>query len=417
MLKLIFILILVRPAMDILVGFNLFNIGNININFGELWGGLYIISSIIFIISKRNFFKGNNYNIIFLFFFLSILINLVFFTEDLSLGISKFLKWTVWILSFYIIDYIFKNRRFFIKYEKYIDKLSFFLIFFYVVSFILFKFFNINFQKYGFEVYAYSGKQLGFKGIFYGTHSLSFLSLFVLFQLIIKKGVKQNYNYKEIIKIVLLILIIISALTRTGILALLFFIMVIIRKNKALFVISIISIIIFYFYEFNERLIQDRFLKDYYAYQYKTKNPNALGSGRIGMWVSIIKYFNENHFFYKMVGSGLDADFRATKKYFLARGSHNDFLELLLNNGMLILLIYCIFLYKIFKEFFNNIKIKKFKNYNNVLNGMFLSMLILMFFQGLTMSIFMFYFILIIIYIKNKNNYLLQNEKTNNFYR
>lgn len=399
--KLIFALIILRPLMDILVAVDI-NFMGITINIAQIWGIAFIFISLSYIfLHKINIVKTKMHRSL-LFLFIISLFPLFFYSESISYGFIKLSKWAVWILGFSVFYDLFRDKENVHKFSTIITNMVWFVILLYYLSFFISRYLGYNiFLESELAGYSYTKYKLGFKGIFYGAHSLSFLAIFLIILIFIKcYFLDLHFTRTSMIQIVLLMIIVFSVLVRTGILCLLVLLFFLFKENRKYAFIMALAILLFAKYYNAEDIVQRRLLREYYRAQSTGTqlDTNALGSGRVGMARAVLRYYSEQNLLKKLLGSGFDADLVATETYFVRRGSHNDFLDFLLNTGLVSLIIYLAFLVRLIRTI-NYYSRKLDKKRKNFIYGIYGSMLILMIFQGISMTIHMFYFILMNVFL------------------
>lgn len=403
MSKFILFLIVIRPIMDILVGFTVFRIGEFDLNFGELWGIAFIATSLSYLLgNKINLVETLLHKLLILLLIVSLL-SLFFFTDNLFYGLTKYSKWLTWVLGFFVLFDAFKNSKNFYSFDKKINLMAYFVISAYLLGIFLQVILKINLTSFlGYDVYGYSSVEagLGFTSFFYSTHTISFLSLFLIVLVFLRNSDKQRFEKKDLFIFIGLVFVNISVLARTGILALIVFLLLIVKNNKRQFILLFLLFISLSILFISKDIIENRFLYDFNRYETGSITLEGLGSGRIGMWMAVIKYYMNQDLVHQLFGSGFDADLRATALFWVRRGAHNDFLDLMLGAGIISLFTYSFLLIRINKIFkFNRHKHSlRIKRTTDLFHAFFWSSIILMFFQGLTMTTLMFYYILIVIY-------------------
>lgn len=95
---------------------------------------------------------------------------------------------------------------------------------------------------------------------------------------------------------------------------------------------------------------------------YMTGDYRSLGDGRLHIWMSNIEYWYNLSTFNKFFGAGVGNNVFATGDY----GSHNDFIMLLVDTGLIGLFFYSIFLFRLFKSWIALLKISKENYYRNL---------------------------------------------------
>jgi O-antigen ligase len=226
---------------------------------------------------------------------------------------------------------------------------------------------------YGFYSFAFSVSNLRFSGFFKNPNHLAFAINFItpvlFYQLIIKKNVK-------IASFLLLFFSLVVVLTgsRTGLLLQiinLFLFVLFIRLN--IFKLSLIFLggILTYFYIFQSILIQN----NHFMNRFETENIQT-GSGRLdilkgafdlgldtnfmGVGIQQYRFYHVKYLPLNPYGTMADFDL----------GTHNHYIDLLVNFGFVSLLLYLFILISFFKTFF---KVKQ----DNLKKNLLLSLIIL----------------------------------------
>jgi O-antigen ligase len=103
------------------------------------------------------------------------------------------------------------------------------------------------------------------------------------------------------------------------------------RKRRKILFILLFALIIPAFFIFTQFPEMEKRMTDL-AYQDTPFYYRHIGSGRIGFWEDITVAFWNSPFMEKVVGNGFRSSIFATE---IGVGAHNDFIDLLLNNGVL----------------------------------------------------------------------------------
>ena len=260
----------------------------------------------------------------------------------------------------------------------------FYFSFFFIASFIPYKLGIIQSIKQGYSLQDFGSVSYGLIGPFQTAHSASLTlatALVVIVFFLFEGSVKIKY---------LLPLFLIGF----------YFLMITyVRTGLVMFIVGILPI--FYYYakksaKYRFRIIIMGSLMSFLVSTWVLSSPTmmnriqgerthnsedsfrTLGSGRGLIWLSSTLVFLESSTKEKLVGMGeIEQKKRIGQKTGMNIASHNGFLDLLLVNGIIGLIIFLIFLYRILKFLFADKS-----SYSSLALGLFVLYLTMCFFQG-----------------------------------
>lgn len=240
---------------------------------------------------------------------------------------------------------------------------------FVVLSFMPFQLGILQSRSEGYDLESYGIQETGIVGIFQNPHTASItiataiINLIFIYHFLLKK--QQNILYKRIclLLIAIGIFFLYKIFVRTGyILLIIGLVVLFIRqlnyKSLKYFVLIIaISIAgLTYFYNSNEAFRKK--ISDDYTGQQKNDNLSRYGSGRFLFALTNIKNWEESSIIIQFVGNGEEISKDLMEKKIGKRlFSHNGFVDVLIQNGIIGLLIYIGFIisyYKTIRSMRNN---------------------------------------------------------------
>lgn len=391
------LILIIRPLIDILVGSS----NALLASLPRVWGGLYILLLFLYLLLYR--FRVFDLKISRLSgIFILASIPSIFFTQDLAYGFLMYSKVLSWSLSFIVFFHMFRFssvREYFIRLIPY---LSYFYLGIYVLGLVLYFGFGIQIQDEN-RLYGYGKVQGGFRSFFESVHGLAFQLLFVVFFEKQRGHDKRKGNVSSNTVSLISSVLILTTLVRSAILGLLVYWFGNLRKYKLTF--ALLGLVIWGLSSAidTSAIIEDRIYEDVNLYRQDSKEAYySLGSGRVGMWAACLLYFGDQNWINKMIGAGLDADRIATEKYYYNRAAHNDFIYVLLSMGIVAFILFNLMMIELYKKVFNGM-VKRASN-----SYIFWSIMILMNFQSITVSLSMIFFAVLSAHIFWKN--AMQNE-------
>ena len=184
------------------------------------------------------------------------------------------------------------------------------------------------------------------RGIFQNIHTmahtmLSFSFLFAYYIYLKKFKPYRFFNLFLVLSMLLSIYGIYKSVTRTVIIGFLLFWSLFLFKysKKLLIIFLVVSLSAFILYEAKVELIFHDLVKA--VETDRERDIEAAGSGRIHLWEIGFRYFQNLSFERKLIGIGLGNEGRmGTAREGTIPDSHNDFLTLLITNGIIGLLLY-----------------------------------------------------------------------------
>ncbi len=137
---------------------------------------------------------------------------------------------------------------------------------------------------------------------------------------------------------------------------------------------AIVCMLIFFVYIFLKRILENGKIKPLLYYLilsffiltitfltivYEIENLETFSSGRISVYVSRISYIGQRNWFQNLIGSGAGSDLMYSNTWWWEeKGSHNDYLTLIIESGIIYLVLFIILIYRLFKFFKNDLYIQ-----------------------------------------------------------
>lgn len=272
---------------------------------------------------------------------------------------------------------------------NHVKKLLFFLAIFSIISFIPFDLGIIEPIGDQLETEGFGITEAGKIGIFSNPHQASInLSGSLLICLYFRKFLTKRFNTVLYLLIAYGIYTLLMTYVRTGLLAFLVGCVPVFiqevkdnRFRRTALILSGLVIVGFIIISSNEglynRIFDIRLDSDYVV------NQSTIGSGRLIMWKINFEHWVSLSPELKLIGVGEKEALSFMKlKLGYALFSHNGFVDILIRNGIIGLLLFLFFLHKIYSEIRSN----HLHNYLSL--GLFGSYIIILFFQGGTYFLF-----------------------------
>ncbi|MBG7611724.1 O-antigen ligase family protein [Polaribacter sp. BAL334] len=372
---------------NILIGFVLFFFIYLEpiyigpVKWGQIWKGLFCVFAILYVILKK--VKAPKFIYIYYFITFLSLINTSIFSYPIE-TISVTLK----ILLFPLTYHFFLSLN--LQRSKYFSMLRYF-VFFTSYSCLIFHFKILSPLTKGYDVALYGGDSEGFSTIFQTVHSTAILLTFSLCYLIYElfyfnKKMSLLTKFHYILNLLILFYSVYLTYVRTALLILvtgLFFIFIYKQKIKNLGrIITVFTIIGFFFlFKFNtDEGFRNRLIGKTIYDDKKVVDTNTISSGRLKIWETSFKSWSENNNILEiLLGIGENELMERNNKYIGFRVfSHNGFIDILVQNGLISFLFYIMFLF----NFNKNIKHPFIKEGKLIIIAFFYMYLTMMFVQG-----------------------------------
>ena len=354
----------------LLFHFETLSIGGVKIS--HLWKGLALLYISFYLIKNNKI-----YLFIYGSYILIAIIQLVHI--DLSNGISTP------IFKFIITLFFPLTGIFLLKYN--VNQLKYSLLYFsyfFILSFIPYKLGIINSINDGYLLESFGSESFGLIGPYQSAHSASITlasALVVIVFFWFEGSVKKRFLFPILLLGIYFLLI---TYVRTGLVMFILGILPIFYrffKKNAKYRIRIIlmgSFITFFtaIQIFSNNVLVDRISGNRISNSEDTFE--SMGSGRGRIWLaSALVYLNSSNT-EKIIGMGeLEQQKRIGKLTGMNISSHNGFLDLLLVNGIIGLILFLIFLYRVYKYI-----LAKKSNYNTLAMSLLILYLTMCFFQG-----------------------------------
>lgn len=384
-------MVLIKPLLDTTVHITVFGM----LNPPRIWGGLFILLCLLYIVQSKFRFDQTKF-IFYMAGFILFATIPVFLSQDLLYGMLRHTKILVWCLGIFVFYDMFRAVEVREKYMSYIPMISFFLIGAFVLGYILYNYFGIQIRPDG-DVYSYERQNAGFKSFFDSSTSLAYSCFFMIIALNIRFVFDNMPRSVFVIISLLLVFLILISLNRTAILGTLVFYVLLYQNKKLLLIFMLTAIVAFVAYSAGDDVLQHRVYREFDTITDAESQEDFydLGSGRVGFAVSSLTYFWESHPLYKFLGLGLDADTLATEKFYHKRAAHNDFVQVLVNYGLICFVFFLLFLTALKRQVYSIdfVLIRQGISVRNLLRAAFWSVVSLMFFQDISNYPSMLFFV------------------------
>ncbi|MFX0195829.1 MAG: O-antigen ligase family protein [Candidatus Hodarchaeota archaeon] len=321
----------IRPLIDQFVGFPFITISSMNLNIQAFLGSAIVFVSIIYLLPRQ---RGPTWKMRLMtpiILFLVECLVAVFLSYDSFVGLSDWMRIASWMLLIPFTSSVFSSDKASQRLIKSCAISALVCIFVFLIGPV--------------EVHYSLGER---KGWFYSLHNagllMSAISPFILLQILQSKGARRCfYIFVEIA----LFAAIFSTFARSAWLAIsiqigiTFFLW---RKQKTIKFLLMLSMIIIAILilmpprELTQRFSDMSYINDPYNYR-------KLGSGRVGFWEDNIYAFLNSSLSEKLFGRGFRSSTFVTE---IEVGAHNDFVDLLSNNGLVGLALYSWFIIRLF---------------------------------------------------------------------
>ncbi len=337
----IFLLILLRPCLDYLTKESLFTIEKISINFAALFGAFALLFALI--LSIKNLKKVKQLPLLIPWIlFLSITFINIFTSFDFLISSKEWIR-LLSIFSLYILGYlIIKTKKDLVSLVKII-----------ILSTLVPSLFAL------FQCYTQTGMSIPFEGIYnriYGTftHPNLFayyliMPIFLSITVLITENKKSISNLLLSIYLLFLFYLLILTYTRGAWLAFIISILIITLIRSR--ILSVLIVIIFFssytiINPINTR-INDLIRND----------PYGSIQWRIDLWEDSLKYSKQNFIIGYGTGTANELILKNRGEKFGSTDSHNDYLKILLENGIIGLFLYLNLIIALIKNLFTKYKL------------------------------------------------------------
>lgn len=336
----IFLLILIRPSLDIFTNESIISLNNFNLNFSSLLAIITLVLAFYVFIKKINQVKKiplvKSISV-----FLSIALLSIFFSIDKLASLTEWVR-LLSIFSLYFLGFLFINSLNDLK------KLLKVIILSAIIPALL----------AAYQYFTASGMSLPFEGIYnriYGTfaHPNLFayyliIPIALLLYLFLTGDKKKVENIFLILPLLIFILLLTLTFTRGAWLALIIFIFIIgLVKYRKLLIMAFLIIILSYFAIIP---IKNR-VNNLIA------NPYSSITWRLGLWSDSLNFIKEKPILGQGTGTAKDYILDKRGAQFGSSDPHNDYLKIALENGALGLLAYLFLiaslLYNLIKTYFS----------------------------------------------------------------
>jgi hypothetical protein len=370
------------------------------IKISHLWKGLLLIYFFVEIILRKQ--KTFFYKPLIWISFLQ-LINIELFNNPLN----AFVDFTaILILPFfgiYILRFNYSQLR----------KLLLFFSAFYILSFIPYNLGILNSFREGYDLIEFGGTE-GLIGPFQGPHGAA-ISLAGALVVVLYFWFEGSFNKLYLTILFLLgFYFLLNTYVRTGLAmfaigsipTLIYFAKKQARTFLQLAIFAFFMAILASNWILNNEVLMNRITGQS---QYSSEESfESIGSGRGGIYIASLQIFAEANIIEKAFGIGQSEQInRIQKKIGLSVGSHNGFLDLLLKNGLLGLLFFFIYIYRVTR---NNTK-EYYGQPSTLFNSLLLSFLTMTFVQGFEWLTFNVLFMLSIAITQKRKQQLIDGKK------
>ena len=246
-----------------------------------------------------------------------------------------------------------------------------------------------------------SGERV-YVGLSNGSHSIASISCMMIMLIIIFVK-NKDFKLSRMLYMVPFVLAIVRSGSRIylGTLLALFIIFYSIKLkeykyNKVLIVMSAVILIILFF----NSSMYTRFVATANNQYISDNKLEAISSGRLIWWKYDLNEFSKSSFLQQLFGIGNQAVFEINLKHYgMYIWAHNDFIQILLAYGIIGIILYIVFLKKIYKRIFKNAYYKK------ILKIVFFAIIWASFLNGFyNQQSYVFCVMLMLIAIMRKNN-------------
>lgn len=328
-----------RPIIDQFVDYSFLNLGLLRLNIGTIVGGCVFVAVVFyFLVRKRALLKYGFVLPATLFLFLNAIG--VVLSDNLLVAAIDWFRICSWIVMLVWVVTVFET-------EKKIERLINACIFAAAISVIVILVQNVT----GAAHYQY-GQQVAQRfGWFGGANSAGFVLLgafpFVLFRAFRVKGIKRMLYVGFIMTIAMAVFF--TYFRTNWVVFILQIILVLLFKRKQVkttfsILVLVLPAIVFVI-STNRYAIETRIDDFYYLEEENPTVYRRVGSGRFGIWTDNINAFARAPIFTKMIGRGMGGSASITGGF----DGHNDFIDILSNNGLIGLFVYLWFLFTFFK--------------------------------------------------------------------
>ncbi len=379
----------------LLFHFETLNIGSVKIS--HLWKGTLLLFLIFFFLRV----EGKAFFIYKPLIWLSILqlINLEFFTNPLNAFLLFGTKLILPLVAIILLKYPFNSLK---------NGLIFFASFF-TLSLVPYALGYLESLGELYELSAYDNEQEGIVGPFQGAHAAS-TALAGSFLVILYFWFTKAFNRIYLSALLILCFyFLIFTYVRTGMLMvvigvlpmLIFFAKEKVSTRIRLFIVGGLLAVLISGWVLSNKTVMDRIVGER-KWSSETESFETLGSGRGLLYLYAVEIFFEANTIEKIIGMGqTEQKNRMESKLGLALVPHNGFLLLLLNNGILGLFIFALFLRNILK-LLRKITIKE----KVLVRSLFYAYLVMSFFQSFDLLYMYLMLVLAISYVIKKETNL-----------
>jgi hypothetical protein len=351
------------------------------VKWGQLWKGVFCLCALLYVILKK--VKAPKF--VYLYYVIAFLS--IFNTSIISYPIET-LSVTLKILLFPLTYHFFLSLK--LKRSKYLSILRYF-VFFTSYSSIIFHLKLLTPFTEGYDVALYGGDSEGFSTIFQSVHGTAILLTFALCYLLYEffyfsKKMSLFTKIYYIINILILFYSVYLTYVRTALLILatgLFFIFIYKQKlrNLGRIITIFFAMSLFFFVKFSsDEGFRNRLIGKTIYDEEKVLDSNTLSSGRLRIWETSFKSWTENDNILELFfGIGENELMERNNRYIGFRVfSHNGFIDILVQNGIISFLLYLIFI----ASFYKNIKNESKRDGGILLLAFFYMYLAMMLVQG-----------------------------------